>query len=178
MHRLFTHIALDRSLCYWTNVSIPSLFSDADCNGGTCNFDNDCTCDCPVAQCLTQASAGCDFVCDCGIACDFTHPSFSPTASKALDNCLSECATCDPDSSNSCEADQDCIKDISNDSSQGGYCVESAICTSDKEDLCDKAWKVRLSRPTMLALSIFVFLWISHHLSTYIRTCLCSTHFF
>ena len=22
MHRLFTHIALDRSLCYWTNVSI------------------------------------------------------------------------------------------------------------------------------------------------------------
>ena len=121
--------------------------SDDDCGGAKCivatsgnTAPGDCICDCK--GCLGRImdsiggskDIGCAITCDCGQACS----SYNTTDPDATDyntdgaTCSGTCTACDPNSPTTCSDDQDCVN---------SYCVESAICTRDKEKLCDRAWK-------------------------------------
>ena len=98
-------------------------YSDDDCNGGTCNLLT-CTCSCP--PCHNQVSAGCEFSCECENAC----------VGGTCDS--SQCTDCtSTNAPEKCTEHQDCI--IPSGSNEG-KCVESEICTTTKDSLCDEAW--------------------------------------
>ena len=96
-------------------------------------------CECQCTGCLERISntdVGCAIGCDCGQACSSFNATGDPDATDYSTDgatCSGTCTICDPNSPNTtCLDDQDCVS---------GYCVESAICTQEKEKLCDKAWK-------------------------------------
>lgn len=155
------------SQCVYKNDTdgfMTSCGGDIDCGGGKClqvtsgNSElGDCTCDCTgclvtVASITTGNSpdVGCTIGCQCGQACS-SYNQDNPDATDygtSWATCNATCETCTPSSTdNACGADQDCIKGVDPDDTNKdtnddfGYCVESAICTADKEKLCDKAWK-------------------------------------
>ena len=99
--------------------------------------------------CLTpvpQPDVGCTINCECGQACS-SYDGDNPDATdygQSGATCSGNCTTCVPSSTtNACGADQDCIKGENPENKQDddfGFCVESGICTKDKESLCDDAW--------------------------------------
>jgi len=122
--------------------------SDVDCNGGICDLSN-CECDCGTG-CLRSlqgnGEVGCFFEddCICGKACSSYNTNDPDSTDYAQSGATCDPTKCDPctragDTFTACPTDTDCIV-VGN--SDDGVCVDSGLCTQDKEQLCDEAYAV------------------------------------
>ena len=121
-------------------------FSDSDCGGGTCDFDNPTNqgnCECKCEGCLVRTDTigtgssssndvGCTLGCICGDACSSTNFNEEGATCDGTGDSCQDCST-----NTECPADTDCI--IDSGQSQG-KCVDSGLCTAKKKDLCDVAY--------------------------------------
>lgn len=88
-----------------------------------------------------NSDVGCSLGCSCGKACSSYNSTDPDSTDFNKDGAVcndSNCPTCN--TAAPCIADdEDCI-DADNDGD--GVCVDSGVCTSDKTDVCDKAYSV------------------------------------
>mmetsp|Transcript_5781 Transcript_5781/g.8499 ORF Transcript_5781/g.8499 Transcript_5781/m.8499 type:complete len:335 (-) Transcript_5781:211-1215(-) len=122
--------------------------SDGTVIGARCNLDL-CACECDTKYCLANVAKKstddmmCQFQCDCKEGCisvnnaNFVEGTdFTWSNTNANQQCdTSQCTDCSSDPT-ACGLDQDCIPD----SNGNAICVESGICTADKNAICDDAY--------------------------------------
>ena len=100
-----------------------------------------CECDgCLEVKDNSRKDVGCSFKCGgCGELCTAYNASDPSSTDWSSGQCnkTASCTTCT--NSSACNVDQDCV--ILPDENSG-ICVDSGICTKDKNKLCDEAWNV------------------------------------
>ena len=104
-------------------------------HGAKCDRQT-CQCVCDAEYCLAREDqqadddTSCKFQCECRKKCSLPGNWTGAADATALDRCTNECTLC-VDNPGARGEDEDCID---------GVCVESGMCTAQKEAMCDDGY--------------------------------------